>query len=271
MWRYLKAAFWAQPELPGLGAMPLNAVAMGAFGILGFMNAGFWFLGLGLEVAYLWLLAGNARFRRMVDTQDVQAAEPDRAKLTRDLVAGLSVPARARLTAIERQCERIIELQRANTPDAYLLDSNRDALDRLRWTYLKLLVADANLRSPEWSEGEDKLRARLADLDRDLAAPGSDSVRETKLATRDILAKRLANRAERSRHLTEIAADLDRIEAQIELARENAQIQGRPLSIAGEVELASTMLDFGSSAPAVGDLDRAYSPPAAAKPQGTSS
>lgn len=260
MWRYVLAAFWARPRIEGLGALPLNLVALAAFAILGLGNPGFWFLGIGLEVAYLWLLAGSARFRQVIDNNALVATTPDRAKLTNELIAGLGNEAKSKLAALEGQCRRIVTLQQASTPEEYLLVSNREALERLRWTYLKLLVAEANLRSAEWNEPESRLQERIAGLDRDIAAARTDSLREAKLATRELLARRLANRAERDRHLAEIAADQDRIEAQIELARENALIQGRPMSIAGEVELASTLLDFGSSAPVIGDLDRAFAP-----------
>ncbi len=276
MWRYVSAAFWARPRIAGLGALPLNLVALTAFAMLGFGNPGFWFLGIGLEISYLWLLAGSARFRQVIDNNALVVTTPDRAKLTAELIAGLGNEAKSKLAALETQCRRIVTLQQASTPEEYLLASNREALERLRWTYLKLLVAEANLRSAEWNEPESRLQERIAGLDRDIAAARTDSLREAKVATRELLARRLANRAERDRHLAEIAADQDRIEAQIELARENALIQGRPMSIAGEVELASTLLDFGSSAPVIGDLDRAFAPVETASPrpipvQGTAS
>ncbi len=36
MIEYLKQAFWAGPSLPGLGRLPVNALAVLGFGILGF-------------------------------------------------------------------------------------------------------------------------------------------------------------------------------------------------------------------------------------------
>ncbi len=84
-------------------------------------------------------------------------------------------------------------------------------------------------------------------LEREIADAPSPQVRESKQATRDILARRIANRGERTRTLAELEADRTRIEAQIELARENVSIQGRPLTIAGDVELASGLLDYGSA------------------------
>ena len=72
--RYLWAAFNARP----LGMpLPPNWFGLGALGLLGaFISPGFWVLGVGLELAYLALLARNARFRRTVDAQQTQPADP---------------------------------------------------------------------------------------------------------------------------------------------------------------------------------------------------
>jgi hypothetical protein len=73
MFRYLSAAFTARPRVPGLGAIPVNLLALAGFGIVGLANPAFWFLGLGLEAAYLFGLASNSRFREIVDARTVNA------------------------------------------------------------------------------------------------------------------------------------------------------------------------------------------------------
>jgi hypothetical protein len=265
MWRYLKAAFFARPHLPGLGAVPLNLVALACFGILGFVNQGFWFLGAGLEVAYLAMLTSNVRFRQVVDAlaRPAAAAEPGMAEREKALVARLSAEARRDLGRVEAGCARVMELQRSAGAESFVIEGNRQALERLRWTYLKLLVAEANLKSGEWDESEDSIRARIAELDAAIAAAPTEAVRESQRATRGILERRLANRGERTRSLAEIAADRARIQAQIELARENASIQGRPLTIPSDVELASGLLDYGSAAPEIQELERVQPQPPA--------
>ena len=65
-WDYLKAAFRWKTRLPLLGAMPLNQLALAAFFIFGFVNRGFWLLGIAFETAYLMLLAGSPRFQHLV-------------------------------------------------------------------------------------------------------------------------------------------------------------------------------------------------------------
>lgn len=260
MWRYLKAAFFARPHIPGLGHVPLNLVAMAGFAILGFANPGFWFLGAGLELGYLWLLVSNPRFRNVIDATDPgrSRSKGDAAERELALINRLAPPARKALARLEAGCSRIIELQRQAHAEEFVIEANRDALGRLRWTYLKLLVAEANLQSDEWDEPESAIRQRIADIEGEIAEAPSEAVRSSKQATRDILVRRLANRAERSKSLAEIAADRARIEAQIELARENVSMLGKPLTIAGDVELASGLLDYGSAGAEIERLESAH-------------
>ncbi|HAT10389.1 MAG TPA: hypothetical protein DCS97_07295 [Planctomycetes bacterium] len=259
MWRYLKAAFLARPHVPGLGAVPLNLVAVAAVGILGFINPGIWFLGAGLELGYLWLLVSNQRFRNVVDAlETAPRVAADATAREKALLDRLTAPARKALAKVEAGCARVLELQQSAHAESFVLEGNRDALARLRWTYLKLLVAEANLQSGEWDEPESSIRERITVLDSEIASAPTDGVRESKQATREILSRRLANRDQRLRNLAEIAADRARIEAQVELARENASIQGQPVTIASDVELASGLLDYGAAAPDIADLESAH-------------
>lgn len=261
MRRYLQAAFLARPEIPGLGHVPINLVALACLGILGFVNPGFWFLGIGLEVGYLGLLVSNPRFRNVIDALDRPGSAPaDQAKVELALIQRLAAPARKALQRVEAGCARVLELQQQAHVEGFVLEANREALARLRWTCLKLLVAQANLQSDEWDESESAIRERIAVLDREISAAPTEGVRTSKQATRGILERRIANRGERERQLAEIGADLARIEAQIELARENASIQGQPLSIASDVELASGLLDYGPAAPEIADIEQRMMP-----------
>ena len=54
VWRYLREAFWARPEIAGLGRVPVNLILLAGVGILGFGEHALWLAGLGAEVAYLY-------------------------------------------------------------------------------------------------------------------------------------------------------------------------------------------------------------------------
>ena len=64
--KYVTAAFNARPF--GMFVAP-NWIGLAAFGLLGMTNPGFWVLGAGLELGYLFLLATNERFQRTVTSR----------------------------------------------------------------------------------------------------------------------------------------------------------------------------------------------------------
>ena len=77
MLRYLKAAFLVGVDLPALGRIPANILGLSAFAVFGFGEPAFWLLGIGLETAFLFALAYNARFQKVVDAQALQLSEGD--------------------------------------------------------------------------------------------------------------------------------------------------------------------------------------------------
>jgi hypothetical protein len=271
MWPYLSAAFFLRPDLPGLGQFPVNLVALAAAGILGFINPGFWLLGAAAEIGYLYLLAFNPRFRRIVDAGVLRGGNDggDIAAQRRSLVALLDAPAAQRLSAFETRCAKVLDLQRRANADDPLISGNADALQRFGWTMLKLLVARANLTSGDWREDQAALTREAAGIEAELAGSGLTPVaRESRGATLAIVRQRLDNLATRARRLQEIDADLARLEAAVELARERAAMAGQPQAIVAQ-ELSYALLDsnlLGDAAPAIGDLDRAYGVAAAAAP-----
>ena len=273
MLRYFKEAFWLGAAVPGLGRIPVNALGTLGFGILGFGHAGFWLLGLGLETGYLTLLATNPRFQRYIDLRSRVNDEAAAGVRREELIRKLSRGARDRLTALEGKCARILDVYRELQADAYVIEGNRDALDRLTWIYLKLLVARDHLQATSAQTKPEELKRRIADLETATAGvagepgavPASASLRDSQQATLKLLRQRLANLARCEQTLQEVDSDLERVEAQIDLVRENASLHGQGDSlpgIPGNIELASQLLvgdvDFGDSGAAVSALDEVY-------------
>lgn len=269
MWRYLTAAFWARPELPGLGRMPLNLLALIGVSVLGLANPGFWLLGLGAEVAYLFTLATNRRFQKVVDAEQVTLTTGDAEQKRQALIASLAPEERQRLAAIETKAERILNVQRQSQFSDFALDGTRDALGRISWVYLKLLIARHRLLEQARLDTPGELEARATALERELAGNNlSDAMRASKTATLEITRKRLGTLERRQQSLAEIDSDLVRTEAQVDLALENAAIQDQPTAIGTDLSLASHLLDsglYGADAAMVMDLDQTFAaPPAAA-------
>ena len=262
MWRYLTAAFWAQPDLPGFGRLPLNLLAVIGMGVLGLANPGFWLLGLGAEVAFLFALATSSRFQKVIDSQELTITTTDAEQKRQALIQQLTLDARQRLTASELKAQRIVEVQRQSQFSEFVLDSTREALGRMTWVYLKLLIARHRLMEQARLDTPGELETRVAALERDLTSHGlSDAMRISKNATLEITRKRFATLQRRQQSLAEIDSDLIRTEAQMDLALENAAIQDQPTATGSDLTLASHLLDgglYGADAATVMDLDQAF-------------
>jgi len=264
MWRYLKAAFLVGVDVPGLGRLPVNALGAAAVGILGFVEPSIWLAGLGVEVALVSSLAFHPRFQKVVDAQaGSRILEDDRAK-RKALVAALPDDLRGRLRALEVTSERILSIYETLGVDPALLAGTQSSLDKLQWIYLKLLIARAHLTRELGAESEGSLQARIRNIrfKMEQSAPAqaesSSALQRSQEATLAILEKRLANLRNRDRILSENSSDLSRIEAQVELMRENAAIEGKPASVETEIELASDLASpdiYGSQSSLVRDLD----------------
>lgn len=279
MFDYLKKAFWVGPTVPGLGRLPVNALATAGFGILGFGHPAFWLLGFGLEVGYLAFVASDQRFQRWVDRerkrQQQGEREPEAGR--QELIQKLGPEARRRLAVLEEKCLRALQVSHEAHADDFELESNRDALDRLRWIYLKLLVARHYLESSQAQTSEADLQRRIADLQRDMGREeATASLRASQSATLKILNQRLQNVVRREKTSKEVDSDLSRIEAQVDLALESATLRGGGAADTANLELASEILDdglyFGDSETTVAALDQAYAstgahPPPVREPQ----
>ena len=268
---YLKAAFWAGMDIRGLGRLPVNALAVLAFVILGFGHPGFWLLGAGLETGYLALLAAHPRFQRAIDAQRQSLAAGEAAGGRRELAARLPPDAQRRLATLEAKCSHALDAAREAQADSYDLASRRDAFERLTWIYLKLLVAYNQLQSTQAIANETELKRKIAVLERETAAAGdaSAALRQSQGATLALLRQRLENLARCAKTLKEVDSDLARIEAQVDLALESAGVQGGGAATAATLELASESLaeglDYGDLGGQVAALDEAYSAPPPAR------
>jgi hypothetical protein len=259
MFKYLKAAFWVRPQIQGLGAIPINAIAVVCFAILGFGNIGFWLLGFGLEAAFLFGLGLNTRFQQVIDAQEQYRTADSAEDKRRQLIDRLDPSSQKRLQEIQTKCNRILGLYRDAQADQFVIDNSADALQKLQWVYLKLLIAKHNIQANDLQTSADQLKGEIDECKKDLQQPDiSDALKESKTATLNILNKRLDNLQKKDQYLEELDSDLTRVEAQVDLALENTTLQGRPAAISTNVELASHLLDdgfYGDSQSDISELD----------------
>jgi hypothetical protein len=267
MLRAIKAAFLLRWPITGLGDVPVNLVALACLGALGFGNHGFWLAGMGAETLYLASLISNRRFLNWVAAQDKVVEDGSVARKLKTLVDQLAPDSRKSMDSLNQRCGKIESLWHAT--DEFQLGTNEQALRDLQWFYLKLLIARQHLESADTQADIAKVQRDMQELERDLTAPGlTQATKESKTATLAILKKRAENIDRRRQSLDEIESDLKRIEAQVDLVFENATLEGKPQSVAINLDLASQALDsgaFGSSAADVADVDAAYAQPPATR------
>jgi hypothetical protein len=173
-----------------------------------------------------------------------------------------------RLADLERKCDKALEVYKNGQAEDYVVDANREALNNLKWVYLKLLIARYHLLTAGTDDSAGSLAKKIDALQADLQnSQDTPALRQSKAATLDILKRRLANVQRREQSLEEVESDLIRVESQVDLILDNAAMQGKPQTISTDLELASDLVSggmFGEAESTVADLDRDYGKPHAA-------
>lgn len=230
--------------MPALGRVPVNALAVLGFGLLGFGHEGFWLLGLGLESFWLWAAVQNPGFRAKVDAQQAQIEMDAEARERTALGSRLDAESHARWLHLDKKCARARQLQEESGRSPFLAEANRDALQKLGDFGLKLLVARSSLIALSQITNEQELSRQIASLEEDLADETlSFAARESKEATLTIVRQRLENLDRREQFLDEIDSDLARIEAQIDLAVEQAGLRGPDAAVSANLKFVSHFLN----------------------------
>lgn len=245
MLRYLKEAFWARPMLGSLGAVPWNVLALAGAGMIGVAEHAVWLGAIAVETLYLYVLATNPRFQNWVDAKDVQQIRASEDTSRIKLLQSLAAPAQQRVKKLDEKIAKVEKLYSESQNEDYLFASNREALEKLTSIYLRLLVAQRNITTMASETNESELQAQIASLQGELGRipEMSGTLRSSKQATLLLLTQRLRNLQRRDETLAEINSDLTRIEAQIDLALEDASLKGRPTAISSNIDLVSHLLD----------------------------
>lgn len=180
----------------------------------------------------------------------------------RDLQEKLPAGLRERSRSFFARVESLLPLLRQSEDEVTRSDS-AEGLARLRWVHLKLLVARAHLEAAGSPEGDRRVQAQAAEIRQQLAhGEMSPGARESRQATLAMLEERLRNMSARQCRLDEIASDLDRIEAQVDLAAERAALHSGQAIAPFQIDLATRMVDdadyFGAVSPDVRAVDEHF-------------
>jgi hypothetical protein len=243
--------------------IPPNWIGLGVFGLLGILNPGFWLVGLGLELGYLWILGTNERFQNFVGaSQKVLTRKQWQTKVDL-LVQQLNSEDQQRYRKLEARCRSLLEQQlqlQLQTAPAQALQAQNEGLGRLLWLYLRLLSTRQAINRMLLGQGSldasQDLEERIGQLKAKLNEQLSEDLRKSYTGQVEILGQRLERRREAKEKMDFLDAELTRIQEQIELVREQAVLTADPVTISQRVDQITTTL--GSTSQWVTDQQKIY-------------
>lgn len=241
---YLKAAFHRRWNVPGLGPLPVNYMALGAFGVLGLANPGFLFVGAAAELIYLFSLAGNERFHKLIQGELLLGVQQNWDSKIHDTLSRLSTASQARYHYLLTQCQQILGIGEAlGDEDLGGMSKMRTGgLNQMLWIFLRLLASREILEQNLSRVDEHALSREIDDLERRLEGAEEDSALARSLGgSLDILNKRFDNLGRAKKSMEVIDAELERIQHQVVLIREES-------AVTGKAEILSSRLDAVSGA-----------------------
>jgi hypothetical protein len=246
-WDYVKQAVLRPVRSRALGALPLTQMLLAGFGLAGLFNPGFWLLGLALLVSLVGGRSSSERFQKLVRAELLAAQRSAQSEGTSDrlgrLYRVLEPASQARYRALFDQCREILGISGRGSGPESLTDLRAGSLNQLLLLFLRLLSSRELIGAMLKRVDRSALEQELASLRGRLAAAEADGPLARSLqATLDIQEQRLANLATASGNLDLIDAELERIEQQVRLVREESAVSGGPEMLSGRLDAVSSSL-----------------------------
>jgi len=241
---YIRAAFSARP----IGMfVPPNWIGLGAFGLLGLLNPGFWVIGLGCELGYLWWLGSNPRFQRLVDGGQMLDERRRWEQRVYESLTQLPSEDQQRFRLLQNRCQGILETQTRGTPVSTGVQEQGEGLGRLVWIYLRLLLTRESIRkivresakTPE----DTQMETRIHKIEEQLKEPTiGEDLRKSLAGQVEILKQRQEKKREAGEKLVFLDAELTRIEQQVELLREQTVLSTDPEVVSQRIDQVAATL-----------------------------
>lgn len=228
-----------------MGALPLNKMGVTGSLVLGLLNPGFWFLGAGLELGYLWMLSTDPRFQKYIQSRRMNMIEQDKSVRINEMIRSFDKPSVARLEALNRNLAKINELMDINSEGAmqFVRETQQKTLSQLPVMFVKLLFTQRLISESLEHTDADKLKREIRDLEKQLAAGEiGEALMKSLRGNIEIKQKRLENigRAEENNQLVEM--ELNRIENQVQLIREEIALNRSPEAISAGIDRINSTL-----------------------------
>ncbi|MBI5240420.1 MAG: hypothetical protein HY926_08095 [Elusimicrobia bacterium] len=230
------------PEKPSyMGAAlkrPENIIGMAGLCIAGALfNPGFLFLAGAAELAYLWALVSNPRFRRAVDSQSSALRRFFDAKEKDRLLLRLPGEERDRYLQLAAIRQRVYESWQSRDAVAQgLLQPSVDKLDYLLDTFLRAQITLSAMQEHLMDSDKSKLERQIRAIDADIKRGLPDKLRDAKTRSLGIFTQRLARLNKLENDLEVLRTQLDNIEQTIKLVSDQSISLSDPQQVAGQID-----------------------------------
>lgn len=246
LWDYIRAAFNARP----IGMfVPPNWIGLGGVALLAMaVDPAVLLLGAGLELMYLYVLAHNPRFQRIVNGRQMLQARQQWQDRLSTMVSNLAGEDQRRYRTLEQRCQTILQQQNVDAAAAPDLQTQGEGLGRLLWMYLRLLLTRQSinrlLRESSASVDEhEPLGDRIENLQDELKKETLGvELRKSLTGQLEILQQRMQSQQDARQKLEFLEAELTRIQEQIELIREQSVFSTDPAAVSQRIDQISASL-----------------------------
>ncbi len=242
---YLWAAFDVRWDIPGLGKMPINKMALAGVAILGLANPGFWFIGAALEVTFLWMTSTDPRFQKYVAANRMNVVAASKNERLQAMMAALDRESTKRLETLNLNLSEINRLMDMSTEGTvtFVKETKQQTLAQLPTFFLKLLVTRRLICQSLERTDVDKLKTEIKDLTRQLDTPDlSEALGKSLRGTIEIQQRRLDNIRRAQENLKLVEMELNRIENQVQLIREEIALDRSPDAITAGIDRINATL-----------------------------
>lgn len=242
---YLSEAFNANLDIKGMGSIPVNKLfVLGSF-LLGFGNPGFWFLGAGLESLYLWFLSTNPRFQKYVQSIQLKEIQEKRSTSISQMISSLEPEFQKRLQRLNASLAEIKRLMNwtSDSANGFLNESKTNTLNQLPAIFLKLLKTKHLMKESLQRIDPNVINDKIKRLNKKLkAAEVSSAVAKSLTGNINLLQKRLDNLEKAKENEVLVEMELQRIENQIDLVREEIAIDSSPEGLSANIDVINSTL-----------------------------
>ncbi len=238
-WDFIKSAFFLRTPVPGLGQLPVNLLAFGGLCLVGLGFPPLLFFAVAAETTYLTVLAGNERFQNFIRGKGLSAESEAWNQKREQMLQSLKEKSRQRYMQTLKQSHAILSMDRGAGDEMM-----QRQLSGLLWTHLRMLVAQERVNSIRDTVAHADVSQEVLELEKRVkeAQPESPLHRSYE-ASLTLARKRLANleRAEESAKV--LGAELERIERQVSLLREESAVGHSPTVMTDQLDMVSRSLE----------------------------